>query len=58
MAGFPILALLAKAFPGLDVAWGILFVLFALVTARSLFGYLMPKSERTRKGEPSPQHQH
>ena len=58
MAGFPILALLAKAFPALDVAWGVLFVVFALVTARSLIGYLMPKSARTVKSEPSPQHQH
>jgi hypothetical protein len=58
MAGFPILALLAKAFPGLDFAWGILFVVFALVTARSLIGYLMPKSARADKGQPSPQHQH
>ncbi|HEX7156569.1 MAG TPA: hypothetical protein VF229_05090 [Burkholderiaceae bacterium] len=58
MAGFPILALLAKAFPGLNVAWGILFVLFVVVTARSAFSYLIPKSPRAGKGVPAPQHHH
>jgi hypothetical protein len=44
MSGIPILALLSKVFPHLDTLWGVLLVVFGLLIARSVIGYLFPGS--------------
>jgi SNF family Na+-dependent transporter len=49
MAGIPVLALLSKVFPNLDTVWGVLLVLFGLIIARSVVGYLFPAGSNAKK---------
>jgi hypothetical protein len=49
MAGIPVLALLSKVFPNLDPVWGVLLVLFGLIIARSVVGYLFPAGSSAKK---------
>ena len=53
MAGFPILAILWKAFPNLTTVFTGLAIIFALLTLRSLIGLLFPRNRRTVKEEPA-----
>jgi len=57
MAGIPVLALLSKVFPGLDVLWAVLLAIFALTVARSMIGYLSAgrrsRSESSQQGAAS-----
>jgi len=58
MAGIPVLALMSKVFPGLDVLWEVLLATFALLVARSLIGYLFPgrrtRGKKSQQGGASP----
>lgn len=56
MAGVPILALMAKVFPGLDTLWGALLVVFALIIVRSAVGYLFPGTPGGKKAEHDSSH--
>ena len=42
MAGVPILALLSKVFPNLNMLWAVLLIFCAVVFAYGIFGFLMP----------------
>lgn len=49
MSAIPILALMSKVFPRYDAVWEILFVVFGLLVARSVIGYLFPGASRGQK---------